>query len=31
MNAELKWMLQTGVAILGVVSLLRHGHARGWI
>jgi hypothetical protein len=30
MNNQIKWALQTGAAIVGLISLLEVGHRRGY-
>jgi hypothetical protein len=31
MNAELKWIVQTGAAFVGLWSLLQVGRKNGWL
>jgi hypothetical protein len=31
MNSELKWIVQTGTALLSLLSLLQFGRERGWL
>lgn len=31
MNGELKWIVQTSVAVLSLLSLLQVGRERGWL